>query len=783
MKKLTRFIMIFMVIFMTSSSVASAATYFTNNKNLDGIFKKMKEEFLKYPKDELLPITGDGWVIIGDPKVTPKPRKSKKISDKLLPAAAEKKLNDIKAIMEIKEEELGGFTQKDCKLITEHFTSKLLLAKDSDYGWGYDEKVHLYLGVNMDDLCEVKGLTGKLAKMGKAKDQVDAADLKVSSKITKYLNQSIQRGNKVSKEILNKLPGEVEKLFIEKNVSKIVAARTLSRIHSFIYAPYSEYQSDFKYEYDGTVSIESIIEDYEIEIRWQQEDREKEKKLEYFEYSNDKPTSKNIERITNYILDEELSEYFKSGFNKAITLDELARLYFDSKELDEKIVIEGNIISTNSPDYIKNAFIYGMIDNESDIKKPLTRLEVARVLINSAIYEDYWDSLNVVDYLKIPIDDLVTVASCIKGGMKTRVDKFEPQSKYTREEAIIDRVMFKFNNLRGYNIPFNLSEPSKIIVGKNTINLLFEDNNEIKAYIEDYLDDTVLGNIKLNKKYTKIDTGGVLIELFTPEKGIKFTIKKGVKYIDFEENYYGPRLSYKIEPKVVKDNEKVVMNMQLDTINKKLNSKLDAILKKIIKPKMTEEQKVKAIHDFVVKHITYDIKYQSSNSFEKVIETIDKGRGVCGDYTMLFKRLCERASIPCVYESSYTMVHAWNAVYLNGKWLFVDTTWDDDDSGKIKYNYYLKDRNTFMKSHTPFMGTPNIDVYTDIDSMNIKSQDELRGYLLQNIYYVDGFKLTFRMADKKTSPFIGYLRDPDVSFVLKYDSKKDIYTVTAKAKK
>ena len=164
---------------------------------------------------------------------------------------------------------------------------------------------------------------------------------------------------------------------------------------------------------------------------------------------------------------------------------------------------------------------------------------------------------------------------------------------------------------------------------------------------------------------------------------------------------------------------------------------------------------------------------------------MDIRRGVCGDYSLLFLHLCLRASIPCVYEAGnpFILNHAWNSVYLNGQWLFVDTTWDDKDNGKVLYTYYLKDRFTFMKDHTPFAGVPDVDYYTEyIDPMNIKNQDELRAYLLKKFYWVDGYKVTFRMADKNLKPIITYLNDPDVTVTLTYDAKNNLYTVAAKGK-
>jgi hypothetical protein len=82
------------------------------------------------------------------------------------------------------------------------------------------------------------------------------------------------------------------------------------------------------------------------------------------------------------------------------------------------------------------------------------------------------------------------------------------------------------------------------------------------------------------------------------------------------------------------------------------------------------------------------------------------------------------------------------------------------------------------------MGVPDIEYYTyEIDPMKIKDQNELRAYLLKNFYWVNGFKLTFKMSDKNIKPTIGYLNDPYVNVVLTYDSKSNLYTVTAKSKK
>lgn len=679
MRKLSAFIIVVIVTLLAGYSAAFAASsepYFSNNKALDGIFAKLEKEFLQYEKDEVIPVKE--MVLIGteEDKKNIKPRPTKKITDAQVKAAAEKKLNDIKVAIEIKEEELGGLSQQEYKIISDHIEDEMFFARKSDYGWDYDAKtVSLYLSLSSDDeMVDFKGLVGNLARMGKEKDQPDQADLLVKDKIIRYLNQSIQKGNKVSQEIMDKLPGEVEKLFIERDLSKIIAARMLARIHEDIYTP--DVKDPDADHYDGSKSIEEIMESYGASIDNLQYYREEEKELEYYEYSNDAPSSKYRDYITEEIIRGELPETFTHGFKDAITLDEFAKLHFGSRKLDENIYIEDSSIPADSPDYIKQAYVFGVIDSTENLGKPLTRLEAASKLGNSAIYSDWSDSLKIADCNQIPSADQLTVGSSLKAGMKTRKEKFEPQSYYTKEEAIVDRDLVDFHYLRNYCIPLSMQEPSKIIVGKNTINLLFQNNDEIEQYIEDNFEETVLGTIKLTGKYMRIDTGGALIEFFTPEKGIKFTIKNGTKYFDLVEGNYGPRLGYTIEPKVLKDNEKVDMNVQADSVTKKLYTKLDAILAKIIKPGMTQEQKIKAIHDYVVLHVTYDSRYREDQSVGSVMIAIDEGRGVCGDYTLLFKDLCQRISIPCVFEDGdpFTLNHAWNAVFVNGEWKFVDTT-------------------------------------------------------------------------------------------------------------
>lgn len=57
--------------------------------------------------------------------------------------------------------------------------------------------------------------------------------------------------------------------------------------------------------------------------------------------------------------------------------------------------------------------------------------------------------------------------------------------------------------------------------------------------------------------------------------------------------------------------------------------------------------------------------------------------GMCGSYTNAMKFLCDTAGIPCVIVQSDN--HAWNEVYVDDRWLVVDTTFNDGSVYKEDY--------------------------------------------------------------------------------------------------
>jgi transglutaminase-like putative cysteine protease len=129
----------------------------------------------------------------------------------------------------------------------------------------------------------------------------------------------------------------------------------------------------------------------------------------------------------------------------------------------------------------------------------------------------------------------------------------------------------------------------------------------------------------------------------------------------------------------------------------------------------TDREKVKAIHDWMVKNIKYDIdNYNAdtipSKSYSYVGAILYK-TCVCQGYAETFQYFMDVLGIECetitgnaTNSSGVTGGHAWNRVKLDGIWYYIDVTWDDPvpDNGNSVYwyKYYLVTDPTFGGNHT-----------------------------------------------------------------------------------
>jgi len=122
---------------------------------------------------------------------------------------------------------------------------------------------------------------------------------------------------------------------------------------------------------------------------------------------------------------------------------------------------------------------------------------------------------------------------------------------------------------------------------------------------------------------------------------------------------------------------------------------------------MSDREKIKKIHDEIVRNTQYDtsildIDLSSSvkhPSFEAT-GVFDFNTAVCSGYSRAFNVLAQDAGIPSLMVSSVSMLHAWNLVYDGLSWKFIDTTFNDpipDRADRVLYTYYLLDERQFLQ--------------------------------------------------------------------------------------
>lgn len=133
----------------------------------------------------------------------------------------------------------------------------------------------------------------------------------------------------------------------------------------------------------------------------------------------------------------------------------------------------------------------------------------------------------------------------------------------------------------------------------------------------------------------------------------------------------------------------------ITAMKKQLEDAVNNVICANITPGMTEFEKEKALHDYIVLNTAYDeenfakdtVPEESYNPYGILVRHI----GVCEGYAETMKLILNRLGIECIVISSDSMNHGWNLVKIDGEWYQLDATWDDpvpDVQGRVRYKYF-----------------------------------------------------------------------------------------------
>ena len=124
---------------------------------------------------------------------------------------------------------------------------------------------------------------------------------------------------------------------------------------------------------------------------------------------------------------------------------------------------------------------------------------------------------------------------------------------------------------------------------------------------------------------------------------------------------------------------------------------------------MTEAEKLRALHDALVRLCSYDLETAAQASpdgasapFAADGALLDH-KAVCAGYGRAFGMLCEAVGIQAVYVASEEMNHGWNAVRLDGVTYYIDCTFDDpvpDRGAYVSGQYFLLTAAELARTHS-----------------------------------------------------------------------------------
>lgn len=138
-----------------------------------------------------------------------------------------------------------------------------------------------------------------------------------------------------------------------------------------------------------------------------------------------------------------------------------------------------------------------------------------------------------------------------------------------------------------------------------------------------------------------------------------------------------------------------------------IDSEVSRILKTIIRPNMSEFEKVRSIHDYIINNTNYTTNTKKTP--HSAYAVFKEKKGVCQGYTLAAYRLLDKLGIENYYLVGKSMgtkdweSHSWNLVKIDGKYYNMDITKNDppvsDGNDILSYKYFLVSDKKFSQTH------------------------------------------------------------------------------------
>ncbi len=199
--------------------------------------------------------------------------------------------------------------------------------------------------------------------------------------------------------------------------------------------------------------------------------------------------------------------------------------------------------------------------------------------------------------------------------------------------------------------------------------------------------------------------------------------------------------------------------------DRKAVAEADKIVAKVASRCRTEYEKALALHDYFVTNSRYRPTDEPDYN-DELYYALVKGRGACSGYARAYALLCTRAGLAnyLVIGKHNGSAHAWNVVRLDGKWVHIDTTFDDPmpDMGEhaVRAYFAMSDSqiavdHSWNRKQVPACNSPQLYYYNRYNHV-FKTIDDFYAHLstcnVQSGYYREAIinqveKMTPRQAE------------------------------------
>lgn len=146
---------------------------------------------------------------------------------------------------------------------------------------------------------------------------------------------------------------------------------------------------------------------------------------------------------------------------------------------------------------------------------------------------------------------------------------------------------------------------------------------------------------------------------------------------------------------------------------------------------MTDYEKAVAAYSYIINNTDYVLDSPHNQNIYSVV----LGQSVCQGYALMFKYLCDQMNIPCIMVTGQdkSEPHAWDLVYIDEAWCYVDPTFGDNNylNSDISYSWFGMPTSLVKENRT----INNLDYLPTDDTIN-------NDYYYRNGWYFDSYNLS-----------------------------------------